>query len=143
MTVVGDRNYLERALVNLLTNAIIYAPGTDRIDVRLEVCDGDAVVHVTDYGPGLASDDVAAQTTRAFYQAPWANRPSRGGLGLGLYLTSEFARLHGGRLDVQSAPGQGSTFSLVLPLAEERIRETVSAPGRLREPSPRKIAAAP
>ncbi|MBV8085621.1 MAG: hypothetical protein JO247_12490, partial [Chloroflexi bacterium] len=47
--------------------------------------------------------------------------------GLGLYLTSEFVRLHGGRLDVQSTPGHGSTFSLMLPLAEQRVHEDVSA----------------
>ncbi|HEU0166924.1 MAG TPA: HAMP domain-containing sensor histidine kinase [Chloroflexota bacterium] len=125
--VLGDRRYLERALVNLLSNAITYAPGTERIDVRVEVHGAEAAVHVTDYGPGLATDD-AEQLTQAFYQAPQTNRPSRGGLGLGLYLSSEFARLHGGRLDVHSAPGRGSTFSLLLPLAEQRVHEEVSAP---------------
>ncbi|MBV8085209.1 MAG: HAMP domain-containing histidine kinase [Chloroflexi bacterium] len=126
VTVLGDRKYLERALVNLLSNAITYAPGTERIDVRVEVQGGEAAVHVTDYGPGIATGE-AEQLTQAFYQAPQTNRPSRAGLGLGLYLTSEFVRLHGGRLDVQSTPGHGSTFSLMLPLAEQRVHEDVTA----------------
>lgn len=129
-TVDADRPRLEQMLMNLVLNAIVYAPGTPCIDLRVYPAAGQAVVEVQDYGAGLSGAELR-RLTRAFYRVPRADRPSRGGLGLGLYLCRELARLHGGRLDVRSEVGQGATFTLRLPLAipeGKRVREPVSAP---------------
>jgi two-component system CheB/CheR fusion protein len=116
--VQGDAGRLEQALLNLLTNAITYAPNTERIDVRLR-CVGDEVeIQVQDYGPGIAEADLPYIFSR-FYRAKSREYTSRTGLGLGLYITREIVIAHGGRIEVTSAQGQGTTFTIRLPLMAE------------------------
>jgi len=136
----ADRERLEQMVVNLLLNAIMYAPGTTRIDVRVGQEGAAAVLAVQDYGAGIKRD-LLSRVSQPFYQAPRRDRPSRGGLGLGLYLSRELARLHGGRLALDSREGYGSTFTLTLPagshhaLPLERRRERAPVMRATRQPT--------
>ena len=130
----ADRGRLEQMLMNLLINAIVYAPGTTNIDMRACRVGNEVATEVQDYGAGIKTQRLA-RLSEPFYQAPREDRPSRGGLGLGLYVCRELARLHGGRLTIQSHEGEGSTFTLWLPApaagSGKRVREDVQ-PARAR-----------
>jgi two-component system CheB/CheR fusion protein len=115
--VAGDAGRLEQVVMNLLTNAITYAPGTERIAVRLRR-DGDmAELVVRDTGPGIPVDALEMIFER-FTQVNAAERPGRAGLGLGLYIAREIVEAHGGAITASSAPGEGATFTVRLPLTE-------------------------
>ena len=124
--VSADPIRLEQMLMHLLANAIIYAPGTSHIDVSVRREGAEAAVEVRDFGSGLRGQRLS-RVGDPFYQAPRKDRPSRGGLGLGLFVCRELAQLHGGRLAVSSDGGPGSTFTLWLPAlpAEDSGRPTV------------------
>ncbi|HXN32047.1 MAG TPA: HAMP domain-containing sensor histidine kinase, partial [Polyangiaceae bacterium] len=111
-TVLGDPPRLERAITNLLTNALKYSP--DDADVRIVFTRSgpDIQIHVVDRGIGMPNEDVARLFDR-YYRAPSGRLET--GIGLGLYITRLLAEAHGGRIEVESAPGKGSTFTLVLP----------------------------
>ena len=112
----GDAGRIEQVVMNLLTNAIKYAPETDRIDVRLCADDRDALLEVHDYGPGIPAADLPNLFSR-FYQV--ADAPRRGtGLGLGLYISSEIVRAHGGTIEVRSVEGKAATFTVRIPLLD-------------------------
>jgi signal transduction histidine kinase len=105
-------------LVNLLSNAVKFTPegGTIGLDVV-----GDAAaqcVHLTvwDTGIGIAADDLPHVFDR-FFRADKARVRAQGGTGLGLAIARWCAEVHGGRIAVQSHPGQGSVFTVTLPLA--------------------------
>jgi two-component system, chemotaxis family, CheB/CheR fusion protein len=115
-TVRGDERRLEQALLNFLTNAISYAPGTDRIDVRLRRVGTQAEIAVQDYGRGIPAADLPHIFSR-FYRVERGANPTSGGLGLGLYIAHQTILAHGGTIDVQSTVGEGSTFTVRLPLA--------------------------
>ena len=117
LRVRGDAGRLEQVLLNLLTNAIAYAPGATPIDVRLRHAGGDVALEVRDYGRGIADADLSEIFSR-FYQAARADRPAQGGLGLGLFICQEIATAHGGRIAVASTVGVGTTFTVWLPLLE-------------------------
>lgn len=110
-----DRFRLEQVLINLLTNAMRYAPGTP---IRLSLKqDGErACLSVQDGGPGIAPE----YHERIFQQFERAASPNRdNGLGLGLYIAREIVEGHGGRIWVESEPGQGANFRIELPLETE------------------------
>lgn len=113
LPLVCDEFRIEQVLTNLLTNALRYGGGRP-VHVRVAPDNGAALVSVTDGGVGIAPEHherIFAQFERAdaARQAP--------GLGLGLYIAREIVAAHGGRIDLRSAPGQGSTFTVRLPLA--------------------------
>ena len=110
-----DPARIEQVLTNLLSNASRYSPVRSEITVRARLIDdGHATVDVADQGPGVAPDQQDKLFT-AFYRGAAAAR-HKGGLGLGLYITSEIVRRHGGAVRVRSEPGQGATFTVELPL---------------------------
>ncbi len=112
--VSADPERIERVLVNLITNALKYStPGTPVI-IRVGRLEGEAVVSVTDQGPGIAPEDLRHLFER-FFRAETA-KPAQG-LGLGLYITRLIVEAHGGRIWAESQVGKGSTFSFSLPLA--------------------------
>ncbi|HLJ82272.1 MAG TPA: ATP-binding protein, partial [Ktedonobacterales bacterium] len=121
LNVVGDPDRMEQALLNLFTNAITYAPETKHIDVRLRRASTNAEVRIRDYGPGIPAADISHLFNR-FYQAERADRDSRRGLGLGLYITREIVTAHGGTITAESQNGKGATFIITLPLAAEQPR---------------------
>lgn len=110
-----DAARIEQVLTNLLNNACRYSPPRSEIVVRARrLDDTHAAVDVVDQGPGVALDQQSRLFT-PFYRGAAAAR-HKGGLGLGLYITSEIVRRHGGRVAVRSTPGQGATFTVELPL---------------------------
>jgi PAS domain S-box-containing protein len=107
-----DRLRVEQVLMNLLSNAMKYAPGQP-VELSVERQGQEAVLGVRDHGPGISPE---AQT-RIFERYQRASgRHSRESLGLGLYVARQIARAHGGELTVESTPGQGAHFRLRLPL---------------------------
>ena len=112
-----DAFRIEQVLINLLSNAIRY--GEDRpIEVRLvrEGSEGDeARLTVRDHGMGIAAADRQRIFERFVRLNDQANSP---GMGLGLYITRHFVEAHGGSIDVESAPEQGSTFVVSMPIVE-------------------------
>ncbi len=121
VVVSGDAPRLEDVLLNLLTNAIKYAPGTGRIEVRLRRKEGQAEISVEDYGPGIASEDLPHIFSR-FYQVTRSDHPSQSGFGLGLYIVHETVMAHGGRIEVRPGESAGTIFTVWLPLVEESTR---------------------
>jgi two-component system CheB/CheR fusion protein len=113
--IAGDAGRLQQVLLNLLTNAIAYAPGTDRIDFRLRRNAGEAEIIVQDTGPGIPGDKLETIFER-FAQIDSVARPGRAGLGLGLYIAREIVEAHGGAIAALSAPGEGAIFTIRLPL---------------------------
>jgi signal transduction histidine kinase len=113
VTVRADPRRLERVLVNLLSNALKYAAGSR---VRIEVvAEGEWVdVCVADDGPGIHPDDLP-RLFRRFERG--RGTEGKDGLGLGLYGARRIVEAHGGRIEVESAPGAGSRFRVRLPAA--------------------------
>ncbi len=108
-----DPTQLEHALVNLLENALKFSPPGGRIAVRAEPVDGTVVVRVIDDGPGISP----GEQRRIFRPFSRAGNGGEGGSGLGLAIARGFVQVNGGRLWVESKPGEGSVFVLALPVA--------------------------
>ena len=121
----GDESELLSALVNLVNNAVRYSPVGGRIDVAWRTMpDGAGELAVRDQGIGIDKDHLPRLAER-FYRVDGSRSRETGGTGLGLSIVKHVVQRHGGELDVQSEPGQGSLFRLVLPAA--RVR-TAAAP---------------
>lgn len=99
------------AVRNVISNAIRYTPRGGRVDVRIRARDGRAVVEVTDTGIGIPSSERERIFNR-FYRVDTARSRGTGGTGLGLAIVRHVVEGHGGRVEVDSVVGQGSTFSL-------------------------------
>ena len=108
----GDGARLRQVLSNLIDNAVKYSPDGVPVEVRATAVDGRIHVDVTDRGSGIAPQD-----QRLIFEkfGRVAGGPSKPGTGLGLYIARSIAEAHGGTLEVSSAPGRGSTFTLTLP----------------------------
>jgi CheY-like chemotaxis protein len=122
----GDRERMAEVFENLISNAVKYSPdgGAIRVEVRR---DGDtATVRVADRGIGIEPAHFD-RLFRAFSRVRTQRNASVPGSGLGLYICDRIVRAHGGALDVESVPGQGSVFSFALPLfgAEAQTRGPV------------------
>jgi signal transduction histidine kinase len=113
--VFGDRPRLERALLNLVSNAHHFAPDGGRIEVRLKA-GRDATIRwaVTDDGPGISREDQAHLFERFFVGRGFPD-DAREGVGLGLPRAMAIAQAHGGTIEVRSRLGHGSTFTLMVP----------------------------
>jgi signal transduction histidine kinase len=112
--VVADERKVKQVLLNLLSNAVKFTPDGGRITVRALAANGDVEVSVADTGIGIAAEDQEA-IFEEFRQVGDDYARKREGTGLGLALARRFVALHGGRLWVKSAPGEGSTFTFTLP----------------------------
>ena len=134
VAVHGDRTRIQQILLNLLGNAIKFTE-TGHVSLETTAITPDGVRFVVaDSGPGL-SDEQQSRLFRRFEQADGARTASRyGGSGLGLAISQELAVAMGGRIVVESAPGQGSRFNVELPLASADIAAPItSTPSRSRE----------
>jgi len=120
----GDDLRLEQVLQNLIQNAIKYSPDGGPIQMRLGRRDSEAVFSISDQGIGIPSGALKQLFTR-FYRASNADPRQISGMGIGLYVVKEIVGLHGGSVAVSSREGQGSTFTIALPLqAGPRPEET-------------------
>jgi two-component system phosphate regulon sensor histidine kinase PhoR len=111
-----DRGLVERALNNLVDNAIKYSPSGGLVSVVARATSQQFEVAVSDQGPGIPREHQARIFER-FYRVDAARARAVGGTGLGLAIVKHAAALHGGRVTVESQIGEGSTFVLTLPLA--------------------------
>ena len=111
----ADPDRLERVLFNLLQNALAYSPPQSQVTLALSAGEGQVVVAVADRGPGIAAEDLPHLFER--YYRTRLGRERQQGLGLGLYIAKMLVEAHGGRIWVESEPGQGSTFYFALPAA--------------------------
>jgi signal transduction histidine kinase len=110
----GDERKIKQVLLNLLSNAIKFTPAGGQIEVRAEAGDGHAEISVADTGVGIAPEDQEA-VFEEFRQVGSDYAKKREGTGLGLALARRFVELHGGKIWLKSAPGEGSTFTFSLP----------------------------
>ncbi len=113
--VAADYDRLERIFLNLLSNALKYSPAGTPVTIRACRRDDTVVIAVADQGRGIPVEDQAHIFDR-FYRVK-AERKAEG-IGLGLYITRLLVEAHGGRIRVESEPGNGSVFSFTLPIAE-------------------------
>jgi signal transduction histidine kinase len=107
-TIITDGDRVLQVITNLLKNAFRWTPDGGSIDVELESANGTVRVDVSDSGPGIAQEDAK----RIF--SPFVSHDTQG-TGLGLPIARELAGALGGRIELQSEPGHGSRFRLVLP----------------------------
>jgi two-component system phosphate regulon sensor histidine kinase PhoR len=114
---VGDAEAVERVLANLLDNAVKYTPDGGSISVAAEESDGKLVIKVADTGIGIPEEHQSRIFER-FYRVDKARSRALGGTGLGLSIVKHLVEAMGGSVAVESTPGCGSTFTVVLPAAE-------------------------
>jgi signal transduction histidine kinase len=114
----GDGRRLTQVLINLVGNAIKFTD-TGEVAIKAEAHNGSFHVSVRDTGPGISSAD-QARLFQEFQQADNAITKKKGGTGLGLAISKRIIEMHGGRIWVESQPGQGSTFTFTLPVIVER-----------------------
>jgi signal transduction histidine kinase len=140
LSYVGDRGRVRQILINLLSNAVRFSPagssiaieaesGTPPVSSAIETGDGQYVaIHVVDRGVGIASERIESMF-EPFVQAERGHRRSRDGTGLGLAISRRLARLMHGDVTVKSKAGEGSRFTLWLPVpAEDAMAATVEVP---------------
>jgi two-component system sensor histidine kinase CiaH len=111
-----DAAHLERALRNVVRNAIEHSSAGDAVEVSLSAVGATAVIGVADQGVGIAAADVEHVFDR-FYRSDTSRSRDRGGSGLGLAIARWIVERHGGAITVASTPGQGTTIAFELPLA--------------------------
>ncbi len=108
----GDRTRLRQVLGNLIENAVKWSDAGEGVDVEVYALNGRVVVAVRDSGPGIARDE---QTVIFEKFGRAKGGAGRSGTGLGLFIARSIAEAHGGTVDVRSVPGEGATFTLMLP----------------------------
>jgi signal transduction histidine kinase len=113
-TVTGDERKFKQILLNLLSNAVKFTPDGGRVDVSARREQDHVLIAVKDTGIGIAAADQEA-VFEEFRQVGGDYTSKQEGTGLGLALTRRFVELHGGRIWVESAPGNGSTFFFTIP----------------------------
>lgn len=126
VVVSADRSRLAQAVANLVDNAVKFSPPGASVHVTLVPGVGQVRLEVRDQGPGLSAEDFAQmfQPFQTLSAVPTGGEPSS---GLGLHLTRELVARHGGRIDVDSAPGAGATFAIVLPVGASGTEVTLNA----------------
>ena len=123
LEVAGLEGELLSAVGNLLGNAVRYTPEGGRIELACSVLDdGRALIAVSDTGPGIAREHLPRLTER-FYRVDGSRSRETGGTGLGLSIVKHVVQRHGGEIDIESEPGKGSTFKLLLPALRVRAPE--------------------
>jgi two-component system OmpR family sensor kinase len=144
LVVAGDEPRLRQVVANLLDNALSYSPAGTPITMAVGTAERDghalACMEVRDRGAGLSAEQ-AERVFERFYRTDKARSRAHGGTGLGLSIVAAITAAHGGNVEVDTAPGDGATFRVLLPLAAAPT-EPPDPPGS-PEPSPSPHASAP
>lgn len=114
---LGDEELLQQVWINLLSNAIKFSYPNSKVDIRLDSTDSSVIVRISDNGIGM-DETIISRVFEKFYQGDKAH--SDEGNGLGLALVKRIIDLHGGGIDVESQPQKGSTFTVKLPLQDNK-----------------------
>lgn len=110
----GDERRLTQVLLNLVSNAIKFTD-TGSVEVGIKASEGEFNIWVRDTGPGIAPED-QGHIFEEFQQIDDSSTRQKGGTGLGLSISRRLIDMHGGRITLKSAPGKGSTFSIIIPI---------------------------
>ena len=142
-SVYFDATKLEKVVTNLLSNALRYSPENTRVQVAIDVeggedDEGTVKVEVTDRGPGM-DEKTRARVFERFFQADTTLSRNHEGMGVGLALAREMVEMHGGKVGVESEPGEGSTFWFILPLGCDHFDPDDIDLGAVREPRPHTV----
>jgi signal transduction histidine kinase len=123
-----DVDRISQVIINLLSNARKYSPKGAPITITLQQVGYEAIISVRDMGIGIPGE-MLPHIFESFYRVPGieVQTGSVVGLGLGLYISRKIVERHGGHIDVQSSPGEGSTFSLVLPMFVDSTADDIDA----------------
>lgn len=113
-----DPGRMRQVFINLLSNALRYGPHRGMVRIDLAAQGGVMTVSFHDNGPGIPPEDLPYIFER-FYRSDKSRSRTQGGTGLGLAIVRGFVEAHGGTIEVQSAPGQGTTFLIRLPIEQE------------------------
>jgi PAS domain S-box-containing protein len=127
LTVFADREKVQQVILNLLANAMRFTPEGGAVDLDWRVEDEKLLVRVRDTGTGIPPEKTE-QIFEPFVQLRAPGSVPSGGTGLGLAISRDLARAMGGDVSVRSTLGQGSTFTLVLPLRKHAVGNKLSAP---------------
>ena len=125
----GDEQALGRVVTNLVSNALRFAPPHSAVSTVIRTVEGHAELTVTDKGPGLTPEDQAQVFTRF-----WRGKNAGPGSGLGLSIVKQVMERHAGTVSVTSEPGQGSTFTVRLPLSPAAASGTAASPKDQQDP---------
>ncbi|WP_462220237.1 PAS domain S-box protein [Ferruginibacter sp.] len=123
--VFADRSRIGQVLINFLSNAVKYSPGTGTIKIKSAVEKDVVIISVEDSGIGISKTDQKKIFER-FYRVEGKNEKTFPGFGIGLFIASEIIRNHGGDIGVVSEPGKGSIFSFSLPCTNNLNKINVS-----------------
>jgi len=118
VTVFADRDRINQVLVNLISNAIKYSPNAERIIVKLAKTSKNIIISVKDFGMGIPKEETSRIFER-FYRAKGKREGKIPGLGLGLFISAEIVKQHGGTIWVNSIENVGSTFYFTLPISNK------------------------
>ena len=113
-TVLGDKDKLEKIVLNLMFNALKFTPAGGRVELRAQKRDEDFVLTVADTGMGISEKNLPHVFDR-FWQADDSSKRKYQGVGIGLALVKELVEIQGGKVTVQSQEGKGTTFTVTLP----------------------------
>lgn len=127
-----DADRMSQVILNLLLHAHKYSPEGSAITLTLQQVGYEATISVRDMGGGMPAE-MLSQIFEQYYRIPGieVQDGASSGMGLGLYISRKIVERHGGHLNVQSSPGQGSVFSIALPLYIDPATDTIDA-GKLR-----------
>jgi two-component system, OmpR family, sensor kinase len=125
--VSGDRNQLRQVVDNLLGNVRAHTPTGTACEVTVSIDGDDAVLSVRDEGPGMSPDDAARAFDR-FHRADSSRTRASGGSGLGLSIVAAIVAAHGGRAELDAAPGTGTTVRILLPAIDDTPPAHADAP---------------
>lgn len=129
-TLTGDRELMEYAFYNLLTNAVKYSPGETRVSILAERNGEELRVSVRDQGIGMDAKEIK-NIFKKFYRTKRAEQSGEVGTGIGLSIVEQIVTHHGGRMEVTSEPGKGSCFTMVLKsrVTRSSVAETIDRRG--------------
>lgn len=110
----ADEGKIRQVIINLLSNAVKYSPDGGRVEVAVRDCGEEVLLSVKDNGIGISAEDKPLIFER-FYRTDKSRNRKTGGVGIGLTIVSAIVKAHGGKIEVKSTEGQGSTFTVTLP----------------------------